>query len=91
MPQIKDIAFYSYSVNRNSIRQLIPYFERNIRSLSISRCSALEIEDFIAIKSNTNLVELRLDIKNNCQQMFDFICDNFSQLKTLCFNGSQLI
>jgi hypothetical protein len=23
--------------------------------------------------------------------MFDFICDNFSQLKTLCFNGSQSI
>jgi hypothetical protein len=51
----------------------------------------LTIEDLIDIKSNTNLVELRLDINNNCQQMFDFICDNFSQLKTLCFNGSQSI
>ncbi len=78
MPQIKDIPFYSYSLNRNSIREIIPYFGYNIRSLSISRCSALEIEDFIAIKSNTNLVQLRLDINSNCQQMFDFICDNFS-------------
>ncbi len=69
MPQIKDITFYSYSLNRNSIRQLIPYFGHNIRSLSTSRCGALGIKDLIAIKSNTNLVELRLDINNNCQQM----------------------
>jgi hypothetical protein len=56
MPQIKDIRFYSYSLNRNSIRELIPYFGRNIRSLSMSRCSGLGIEDLIAIKCNTNLV-----------------------------------
>jgi hypothetical protein len=37
---------------------------------------------------NTNLLELKLYLSNNnTQQIFDFICDNFNQLKSFGFRS----
>jgi hypothetical protein len=41
------------------------------------------------LKINTNLVELSLYSGLNSQQKFDFICDDFTQLKSFCFHGLQ--
>jgi hypothetical protein len=81
IPQIKNISF---GANYN-IRELIPYFGHNIRSVSIEDFKTYSIEDLNAIKNITNLVELRLYSRDNTQQIFDFICDNFIQLKSFCF------
>jgi hypothetical protein len=83
MPQIKDISFRANAYY--NIRELIPCFGHNIRSLSIENCNTLSIEDLNAIKNNTNLVELRLYSSSNTQQIFDFICDNLTQLKSFGF------
>jgi hypothetical protein len=83
MPQIKDIGFCLK--NSFNFRQLLPYFGQNIRSLFINDCFELEIEDLKVIKNNTNLVELSVHWRDRSQHKFDFICDNFTQLKSFCF------
>jgi hypothetical protein len=90
MPQIKDIDFWT-NFNDISIRGLILYFGHNIRSLSIIVGNDLTINDLNAIKNNTNLVELSLYSSVNSQQKFDFICDNFTQLKTFGSYGNEFI
>jgi hypothetical protein len=88
MPQIKEIDFHNdFHFNNISIDKLYPHFGRNIRSFSNSNCLHLTIEDLNVIKNNTNLVELKLfSCYNNSQQIFDFICDKLTQLKTLYFD-----
>ncbi len=54
MPQIKDISFRANAYY--NIRELIPCFGHNIRSLSIQNSNTLIIEDLNAIKNNKNLV-----------------------------------
>jgi hypothetical protein len=51
--------------------------------------SNLEIEDLNAVKNSTNLVELSLEYNfcHNLQEMLDFICDNFSRLKSFCLES----
>ncbi len=83
MPQIFDISFCTQA--HYNIRKLIPCFGHNIRSLSIENCNSLSIEDLNVIKNNTNLVELKLYSSADTQQIFDFICDNFTQLKSFGF------
>jgi hypothetical protein len=91
MPQIKDINFCG-NINEISIRELIPYFGHNIRSLYIRAIDDLHIEDLNAIKKNNNLFELRLDSRVVIsQEIFDFICDNFTQLKSFSFDCVQSI
>jgi hypothetical protein len=51
MPQIKNIGFDSCY---QSIRELIPHFGLNIRSLSINSYNDLRIEDLNAIKNNSD-------------------------------------
>jgi hypothetical protein len=90
MPQIKDINFCG-NINEISIRKLIPYFGHNIRSLYIRAIDDFHIEDLNAIKNN-NLFELRLDSRVVIsQQIFDFICDNFTQLKSFGIYYTQSI
>jgi hypothetical protein len=85
MPQIKDIVF---DINSFSIRKFIPYFGHNIRSLSISDCIDLRVEHLNVIKNNTNFVQLSLNYNNiNSQQIFDSICDIFSQLQNFGFKS----
>jgi hypothetical protein len=82
MPQIKGIAL---SDDMNKIREIIPHFGHNITYLSII-ITELEVNDLIAITNNTNLVELRLNyFGHNSQQIYDFIFDNFTQLKSFYF------
>jgi hypothetical protein len=78
MPQIKNIGFDSIF---QSIRKSFPYFGLNLRSLTITDCHHLSFEDFNAIKNYSNLTELSLSF-GRYQNYFDFICDNFSQLKS---------
>jgi hypothetical protein len=100
MPQIKDIAeveeidydWYLFPEQLISIQELIPHFGRNIRSLSINSCDVLTVNHLNAINNNTSLVELRINNNNNnCQQIFDFVCNNFIQLKTFGFDGFESI
>jgi hypothetical protein len=65
---------------------LIPYFGHNIRSLNVSHYY-LTVEDLNPINNNTNLVELRLDYCDYTQEIFDFICHNFTQLKGFGFES----
>jgi hypothetical protein len=85
MHQIKDIGFCGG--HQKSIRVLIPYFGHNIRSLNVSDGYYLTLEDLNLINNNTNLVKLRLDYCDYTQQIFDFICDNFTQLKSFGFES----
>jgi hypothetical protein len=82
MPQIKDIHFRG-NYHQISIQQLIPYFGHNIRSLKFRFIEYLSIENLNALKNNKSLVELKLG-SHLCvsQQIFDFICDNLTQLKS---------
>jgi hypothetical protein len=50
----------------------------------------LSIEDLNAIKNNTNLTEIKLTLGQSSQKLFDFICDNFSQLKSFDFEDRLL-
>jgi hypothetical protein len=90
MPQIKDISFWD-DMRCVSIRQLIPYLGQNIRSLSITVNNDLTINDLNAIKNNTNIVQLSLYSCVDSQQMFDFNCNNLTQLKSFSFYGNQFI
>jgi hypothetical protein len=87
MPQIRDISFGN-KLSYISILESAPYLIHNIRSLSCVNCELVSTNDFNALKNNTNLIELSL----NCcsQQIFDFVCDNFTQLKSfsVCDYGS---
>ncbi len=85
VPQIKDIEFWNKSVDHMLNPGLILRSGLNIRSFSI-HCNYLTINDLNCLKTNTNLVELCFS--TNCQhsqQIFDFICDNLTQLKSFCF------
>jgi hypothetical protein len=85
-PQIKNIRL------SRCIREIIPHLGCNIRYLSILNIIELEINDLKAIRNNTNLVELRVSyFGNNSQQMYDFIFDNFIQLKSFHFECSDSI
>jgi hypothetical protein len=84
MPQIKDIGFCITLLNNISITNICPYFGHNIRSLYMKDIH-LSIEDLNAIKNNTNLTEIKLTLGQSSQKLFDFICDNFSQLKSFDF------
>ncbi len=61
----------------------------NIRSFSLVVFNNLSTNDLNTLKIKTNLVELSLYSGLNSQQKFDFICDNFTQLKSFCFHGLQ--
>jgi hypothetical protein len=85
MPQIKDIGFYSTFSNNISITNICPHFGHNIRSLYMKDILHLTIEDLNVIKNNTNLSQIKLTLGQSSQKLFDFICDNFCQLKSFDF------
>jgi hypothetical protein len=96
MPQMKDINFsdnFNDNDNEISIRELIPHFGQNVRSLYIRGIyDDLQMEDLNAFKYNKNLVELRFDSRVVIsQQIFDFICDNLIQLKIFSFDCAESI
>jgi hypothetical protein len=90
MPQIKDITLYD---DMCKYREIIPHFGPNIRYISILDIEKLEINDLKTIRNNTNLVELRLGYSgDNSQQIYDFIFDNFIELKSFHLEcGYQMI
>jgi hypothetical protein len=72
----------------------------HIRSFSVSIPNIdfhfLTINDLNVLKTNKYLVELFLHIMilrhpNDSQQVFNFICDNFTQLKSFYFRANELI
>jgi hypothetical protein len=71
--------------NMLQIPRLVPHLRPNIRSFSIIYCIDLGIEDLIVIKNNTNLVEMNVYYTISRQKIFNFICDNFFQLKSFGF------
>jgi hypothetical protein len=83
MPQIKDVGIeYPFGNPFLSLERIVNF--GHIRSFSI--LNDLTITDLNVLKTNINLVELRLhSIPNDPQQIFDFICDNFTQLKSSSF------
>ncbi len=91
MPQIKHIrGLNDFSIG--IIRQIAPNFGHKLRSLSFGYWNHLRIEDLKALKINTSLFELSLEYSNDDrQQIFDFICDNFTQLKNFAFNSNESI
>jgi hypothetical protein len=91
MPQIKHIrGLNNFSIR--IIRQIEPNFGHKLKSLSFGYCNDLKIEDLKALKINTKLFELSLEYnKNDRQEIFDFISDNFIQLKNFSFNSNESI
>jgi hypothetical protein len=91
MPQIKHIRGLNDS-SVGIIRQIAPNFGNKLKSLSFGYWNHLRVEDLKALKINTNLFELSLECNNDeRQQVFDFICDNFTQLKNFGFNTKESI
>jgi hypothetical protein len=89
MPQIKDIGFY-YKL---FVREIIPHLGHNLKSLTIKGGMDLDLNQLNAIKNNTNLDNLELYLfedRYNSQQIFDFICNNFIELKSLSFSGKRI-
>jgi hypothetical protein len=91
MPQVKDIVI-NYHFWKDSFPDLerILHFE-HIRSFSIKKW--LTTTHLNILKTNINLVELRINSYNDgySQYLFDFICDNLTQLKSLSFNVVEMI
>jgi hypothetical protein len=81
MPQIKDVGIENRFAHSLNLERIVSF--GHIRSF----CSHdLTINDLNVLKNNINLVELRLHSCSDCaQHKFDFICDNFTQLKSLSF------